>query len=644
MPRISPDDIASVRERAPIAEIVGEQVTLRNAGGGSLKGLCPFHDEKSPSFHVTPSKGLYFCFGCQAGGDVIDFVRRIDHLDFNEAVEKLAARAGVQLRYEEAGTAPRRQAGERTRLLEAHREAATFYAEQLGAAESVVGRRFLDERGFDAQAAQHFGVGFAPAGWDALTRHLRGRGFTDRELTVGGLAKEGPRGLIDRFRGRLVWPIRDITGDTVGFGARRLLDDDPGPKYLNSAESPIYRKSQVLYGIDLAKRDIANHRQAVIVEGYTDVMACHLSGVTTAVATCGTAFGEEHRKVLRRLLMDADAFAGEVVFTFDGDAAGQKAAMRAFEDDQRFVAQTFVAVERHGLDPCELRQQYGSEAVAALVEQRVPLFEFAIRSLLAGHNLDLPEGRVAALHAAAPLVARIRDVSLRPEYARALAGWLGMDVGPVQAAVNEASRRAPRQQPRPGQHRTGTATTPTGAGSAEVVETPEGVERSPEAVGVQRPEPSERRLLVDRELLKVAVQSPDLLDARFDQLPSSAFAHPAYSAVSVAVADAGGVADAKGGEAWVVSVQQAASNDVVRGLVTELAVEPVRADGPLDERYALEQLARIRVRSIDGAVEQLRSRLQRLDPAADEYAAVFGELVALEQQRRQLNDEAVGER
>ena len=395
--RIRNDDVARVRDMAGIAEVVGDHVTLRPAGGGSLKGLCPFHEERSPSFHVTPAKGLYHCFGCQVGGDVIDFLERIEHLTFQEAVEKLAARFGIELRYEDSGAGPRRPQGERTRLLEAHKVAAAFYAEQLSSAEAVVGRQFLDERGFDPAAAAHFGVGFAPNSWDALTRHLRGKGFTDRELTVGGLSKEGQRGMIDRFRGRLVWPIRDITGETIGFGARKLLEDDQGPKYLNTSETPIYRKSQVLYGIDLAKRAIAKQRKAVIVEGYTDVMACHLAGIDTAIATCGTAFGEDHVKILRRLLMDNDTFGGQVVFTFDGDAAGQKAAMRAFEDDQRFVAQTFVAVEPNGLDPCELRQKHGDAAVVALVEKPVPLFEFAIRSVLAGHDLDQPAGRVAAL-------------------------------------------------------------------------------------------------------------------------------------------------------------------------------------------------------------------------------------------------------
>ena len=627
MPRIRSEDVALVRERSGIAEVVGEHVTLRNAGGGSLKGLCPFHDEKSPSFHVTPAKGLYFCFGCQAGGDVIDFVRRIDHLEFNEAVEKLAARAGVTLRYEEGGVSPRRQVGERTRLVEMHREAEAFYRGQLGSPDAAPARAFLTERGFDAEAAQRFGVGFAPASWDALTRHLGSKGYSEHDLTVGGLAKQGQRGLLDRFRGRLVWPIRDITGDTVGFGARRLLEDDQGPKYLNSPETPIYRKSQVLYGIDLAKRDIASRRQVVIVEGYTDVMACHLAGVTTAVATSGTAFGDDHRKILRRLLMDDDTFAGQVVFTFDGDAAGQKAAQRAFADDQRFVSQTYVAVEPHGLDPCELRQQYGDAAVVALVEQRVPLFEFAIRGVLANHDLDVPEGRVAALRAAAPLVASIRDRSLRPEYTRALAGWLGMEVPQVQAAVGQAGRATPTS-PR--------ATVPPPASDEAL---------PPAPTAVPRPDPLERRLLVDRELVKVVLQHPQVVPVSFDQLAPSVFGHPGYVAVVEAIRNAGGLAGlAEQPQQWVERVAAAAPDDSVRALVTELAVEPVRTDGVVDERYAREQLARLQGRQVEATVVDLRSRLQRLDPQSQEYTSVFGELVALEQQRRQLREVAMGER
>ncbi|MDQ6650752.1 MAG: DNA primase, partial [Actinomycetota bacterium] len=437
--RIRDEDIALVRERSPIATVVAEHLALRNAGGSELKGLCPFHDEKSPSFHVSPQRGYYHCFGCGEGGDVITFVEKVEHLSFTEAVERLAARANVELRYEGGSAAPRQQHGQRTRLVEAHAAAQEFYVGQLESAEAKIGRDFLTERGFDSSAAAAYSVGYAPAGWDTLVRHLTARGFSRAELTTAGLAREGQRGAIDRFRGRLVWPIRDITGDVIGFGARRLREDDSGPKYLNTPETPLYKKSSVLYGVDLAKKEIARQHQAVIVEGYTDVMACHLAGVATAVATCGTSFGAEHISVLRRLLMDQDEFRGEVVFTFDGDAAGQKAALRAFADDQRFVSQTFVAVEPAGLDPCDLRLAHGDAAVRDLIARRVPMFEFAIKSTLSRHNLEIPEGRVAALAAAAPLVGQIRDRSLRPEYARRLAGWLGMEVEPVMSRVAEVA-------------------------------------------------------------------------------------------------------------------------------------------------------------------------------------------------------------
>ena len=339
--RIRDEDIAAVRERSPIDEVVGEYLQLKNAGGGSLKGLCPFHEEKTPSFNVTPARGLFYCFSCAEGGDAIKFVQKIDGLSFVEAVERLAARAGIDLRYEQGGYVPGQEQSQRRRLIDAHRAAAEFYAERLGGSDASHARAFLAERGFELADAQRFGVGYSPKAWEDLTRHLRGRGFTDSELITAGLAREGNRGTRDRFRGRLMWPIRDLSGDVIAFGARRLDEEDDGPKYLNTPETSLFRKSTVLYGADLAKREIAQRRQAVIVEGYTDVMACHLAGVPTAVATCGTAFGEEHIKILRRLLADRNQFLGvEVVFTFDGDSAGQKAAMRAYLDEDKFVTQT----------------------------------------------------------------------------------------------------------------------------------------------------------------------------------------------------------------------------------------------------------------------------------------------------------------
>src|SRR5690606_18047890 len=392
-------------------DVVGDYVTLKGAGVGSLKGLCPFHDERSPSFHVRPQVGRYHCFGCGEDGDIFTFLQRMDHVSFSEAVELMAQRIGFELHYEDGGTASKDH-GNRARLIAANTAAAEYFTAQLGTPEAEPARRFLGERGFDAAAAARFGVGFAPKSFDALGKHLKGLGFTELELVTSGLVSKNDRGsTYDRFRGRLVWPIRDVTGQTLGFGARRLLDDDQGPKYLNTPETPIYHKSQVLYGLDLAKRDISRGKQVVVVEGYTDVMACHLAGVTTAVATCGTAFGVDHIKVVRRVLGDFDNAdsrgLGEVVFTFDPDEAGQKAASRAFSEEQRFAAQTFVAVAPDGLDPCDLRLKRGDDAVRRMIQGKKPMFEFMVRRRLAGHDLETVEGRVAALRAAAPVVAGI---------------------------------------------------------------------------------------------------------------------------------------------------------------------------------------------------------------------------------------------
>ncbi len=535
----------AVRERSRIEDIVGEQVSLRSAGVGSMKGLCPFHDEKSPSFHVRPQVGRWHCFGCSEGGDVISFVQKMDGLSFSEAVEYLAGRLGYQLRYEEGSQRPEDQPGRRQRLLEAHRVAATFYQEQLNTPEAATAVAFLKERSFKQEDAAHFGVGYAPKGWDNLYRVLRAKGFTDQELQITGLMSQGGRGIYDRFRGRLMWPIRDVTGETIGFGARKLYDDDQGPKYLNTPETPLYKKSNVLYGIDLAKREIAKNKQTVVVEGYTDVMAAHLSGVTTAVATCGTAFGSDHVRFVRRLMGDTHvgggvklagggSQGGEIIFTFDGDAAGQKAAMRAFGEDQKFYAQTFVAVEPTGMVPCDLRIKRGPQAVQALVNSRLPLFEFVIKTTLKDFNLDTAEGRIGALRACAPVVAGIRDTALRPEYTRLLAGWLGVDHDSVARAVANAVRDAKKQPP----------------ALAEGGSRPAGVQSNPvptDAVsfGPARPDLRDPVARLEKQTLEVLLQHPHAIIADvIDALPSQAFVVPAWRAVFDAIRASGGLRQA----------------------------------------------------------------------------------------------------
>jgi DNA primase len=610
--RIRDEDIALVREHSSIEDVARAHLQLRPAGGGQLKGLCPFHDEKTPSFHVRPDSGLFYCHGCGAGGDVISFVERIEHLNFVDAVESLARRAGIELHYAEGGAAPGRQAGLRQRLLDAHAAAAAFYQAQLGTDEGRIGRRFLAERGFDEGAAERFAVGYAPIAWDGLTRHLLGRGHTVEELITGGLANQGQRGPLDAFRGRLVWPIRDIKGEVIGFGARRLREDDDRPKYLNTRETPLFKKSHVLYGIDLAKADIARQAQAVVVEGYTDVMACHVAGVTTAVATCGTSFGAEHVAVLRRLLMDQDEFRGRVVFTFDGDEAGRKAALRAYGEDQRFVAQTFVAIEPGGLDPCELRAAKGDEAVRDLVANHIPLFEFVIRTELARHDLDTAEGRVAALDAAIPRLAGIKDWALRDEYARRLAGWLGMEIDSVRA---RARGDAPAQ---PVQRR---ARRPASA-----------------------PPPDDPRVALEREALKLALQRPVLAGPVFDALPDDVFTVPGHAAVRTAVRAAGGAARTVGGHEWLEQLRELAEDDEIRSLVVQLAVEPLLTIDQDDPRYAGSVLARLQEMAVTRRIQQLRSRLQRLNPVeeTEKYNRFFGDLIALEQSKQRLREQAMG--
>ncbi|GAA0401492.1 DNA primase [Acrocarpospora corrugata] len=611
--RISDEDIALVRERSQIADVVGDYVQLRNAGGGNLKGLCPFHDEKSPSFNVTPTRGMYYCFGCSEGGDVITFIQKMDALTFAEAVERLAQRAGIQLRYEQGGYVPGRQQGERSRLIEVHRVAAEYYVSQLSSPEAAVGRRFLSERGFERVDAEHFGIGYAPNEWEALTRHLMGRGFTSQELLRGGLAAEGRRGPRDRFRGRLIWPIRDITGDVIGFGARKLLDADDGPKYLNTPESPIYHKGSVLYGIDLAKREISKRSQAVIVEGYTDVMALHLAGVPTAVATCGTAFGEDHIKVLRRILFDQGQ--GEVIFTFDGDSAGQKAALRAFQDEQKFVTQTYVAVQPDGLDPCDLRVKQGDAAVRDLVASREPLFAFAIRSMIARFDLNTNEGKLSALDAVAPVVASIKDRALRGMYAVDLDRWLGiMNERFVVERIQEIAARPTETRP--------AAARPARAANA----------------------PLDPLARLEAEALKLAVQRPALLGPEFDTLGADAFTQPEHVALYELITAAGGTAaGGPGGREWVERLLNGAS-DELRPLLTRFAVEPVRAEVSAEERYGAGVLTKLQEITVGRALDRLKSRMQRLNPVEEqqEYNRMFAELVALEQQRRVLRERAAG--
>ena len=642
---IRKDDIEAVRNAVKIDEIIGEHVALRPAGIGSLKGLCPFHDERTPSFNVRPHLGMFHCFGCGESGDVISFVQKIDHLPFTEAVEMLAAKAGITLHYEEGGARVRtEEPGKRQRLLDAHRVAEEFYQQQLASPEAHKGRTFLAERGFTQAMCAHFGVGYAPVSWDSLTRHLRSKGFTDQEIQISGLGSQGSRGVYDRFRGRLVWPIRDITGATVGCGARRLDDSDKeSPKYLNTPETPIYKKSQLLYGLDLAKKTIATEHKVVIVEGYTDVMAAHVAGVTNAVATCGTAFGSEHVKIIRRLLGDhADPAAGvllstgrahgsEVIFTFDGDSAGQKAALRAYGEDQNFAAQTFVAVAPGGQDPCDLRLSQGDQAIVDLVNSRIPLFEFAIRSVLSQMDLRSAEGRVQGLRASAGIVAHIKDRALRAEYTRQLAGWLGMDIPTVEQAIRAAGRvEVLSHEARPGEI---------------------------EMAGAGRPVPASERRGPEDPVSRIERQALDAVGSGFEELDGQSFTVPTHRAVHDAIRAVGGLdaftqmmrqAEAHFGPGEnatlaasrrFVQVVLETAGEFIGPAVTQLAVAPLPVAGEADVRSYCRGVVAAMVRmDLTRKLGEARAALSRLNEDDPTYSEMFRELMRLEQRRQNYTE------
>lgn len=636
--RIPDRDIAAIRDQVRIEDVVGDYVQLRRAGADSLKGLCPFHDEKSPSFHVRPNHGHFHCFGCGEGGDVYAFVQKIEHVSFVESVELLADRVGYTITYTGVSTTNvQRDRGSRSRLLAANAAAQEFYAAALESDEAAPARQYLIERNFDGQAAKRFGCGFAPSGWDSLTKHLQRKGFEFKELEAAGLSREGKRGPMDRFHRRLLWPIRASGGEVIGFGARRIFDDDPmEAKYVNTPETVLYKKSSVLFGLDLAKRDIAKGHQAVVVEGYTDVMAMHLAGVTTAVASCGTAFGDEHLSMLRRLMMDDNFFRGELIYVFDGDAAGRAAAIKAFEGEQNLAGQSFVAVASEdklaGMDPCDIRLHFGDGALRDLVARRTPLFEFAIRTALAEHDLDSAEGRVAALRRCVPMVARIKEPMLRDEYARRLTGWVGWaDETQVLTRVREEAQK--RGMPERGGRR-------RAAGEQAQPR------RSHTPEPGSRPDPADPTLWPQREALKSALQYPALAGPVFDSLTVESFTHPGYAAVRSAIDAAGGTSTGQSGAEWIETVRSHTEAPAAANLVNELGVEAINVvDDERLPRYIGGVLARLQEVWVGRQIAEVKSKLQRMSPVeqGDEYHALFGDLVAMEAYRRSLLEQASGD-
>jgi len=679
---IKKEDIEKVRAAADLYDIVSASVSLKPSGTGTFVGLCPFHDEKTGSFNVRPALGVWHCFGCGLGGDVFKFVEEQENIDFREAVELLADKYHIELHYEQNGNARAEHSGsKRARLLEANEAAQRFFASQIMTKEALAARKLLGGRTFTQADCERFGCGYAPQGWDNLVRHLASQGFTQQEMLDAGLARQGQRGVYDYFRGRVTWPIRDSTGRTLGFGARKLYDDDQiAAKYINTPDTQLYHKNQVLYGIDLAKQAIVKKRQAVIVEGYTDVMAMHLAGVDTAIATCGTAFGEEHTKIVRRLVkddslgaiqlvgplkVDGQPVSSRIVFTFDGDAAGQKAALHAFGLDPAFLSQTFVAVAEHNLDPCDLRIEQGDEAVRALVARAKPLYDFVIGAAINRFDTSYSTGRLGAVKAVAPLIAQIRDRSQVDLYTRQAARRIGgVDLDMMRREVERCRRQlrvrdedayAPKRRLVQPQHADGAMT------SERVRQIERENARKQTFYHVD-----DAVFIAEEQFMAVLVQIPNAIRVDwFDSLTPASFETSVFRALFQAVVAAGGLPETTTPQGlWMHNLTKA-GGPMLEPVINELAVMPLPladrsangddaqgqrvqsdANSPAsatkaEVRYASELLARLLDMGFVRSIASARARMSRL-PDGEEKIALLGTITNMEASRKSLQNQVHG--
>lgn len=694
---IAKEDVEKVRAAADLYDIVSASVTLKPSGTGTFVGLCPFHDEKTPSFSVRPALGVWHCFGCGLGGDVFGYVEQQENIDFREAVELLADRYHIELHYDNATGKVEHSGSKRARLIEANEEAQRFFTSQIMAKEALAARKLLGGRNFTRADCERFGCGYAPQGWDNLVRYLASKGFTQQEMLDAGLARRGARGVYDYFRGRVTWPIRDSTGRTLGFGARKLYDDDQiAAKYINTPDTQLYRKTQVLYGIDLAKSAIVKKRQVVIVEGYTDVMAMHLAGIDTAVATCGTAFGAEHAKIVRRLVADdslgavqlvgplnvpGQPLSSRIVFTFDGDAAGQKAALHAFGLDATFLSQTFVAVADDNLDPCDLRINRGDQAVRSLIEHARPLYDFVIDAAIGRFDTAYTTGQMGAVKAVAPLIAQIRDRSQRDLYARKATRRIGVDLDIMQREVRAAhSQLHVRDEDAYAQRRRFNAGGEPGMGAG-----PAGGMRGENANPYENPalrRALERRdateqsyfriddavFICEQQFMATLIQIPRAIDrTMFARLDADSFTAPVFRALFQAIEAAGGLPPETTAQGlWLHNLNKAGGM-VLAPVINELAVLPLplppseqdravaggtqgvqnaaavqlRPASPAETQYAAELLARLLDMGYMRRIAAAKRRMVSL-PDGTEKLTLLGDITKLEAARKDLQAQIYG--
>lgn len=610
MGRIPEEDIQRVRDATDVIAVIGESVLLKKKGR-LYWGNCPFHSEKTPSFKVDPSTQMFHCFGCGVGGSVFDFVMRTENLDFPDAVRLLADRAHIEVR-EEGGAGPAR--GKRDRLHSACDSAAAYYhrvlvtSKQPGPSEA---RAYLKSRGFGIDVAKRFELGFAPGG-EALVLHLREAGFTDEEMLEANLALPEERGdrlrMKDRFRNRLMFPIRDHTGKAVGFGGRVLGDGQP--KYLNTGDTPVFHKSRNMYGIDRAKNAIVAARKAVVVEGYTDVIALHEAGIGNVVATLGTALTTEHTKLLGR-------FTQSVVYLFDGDEAGRRAALRAADlVDWTAVAapganavEMSVALMPGGKDPADWVAESGAESMLEVIGTAVPLLQFVLDRRIEGHDLNTPEGRSAALVSAAAALAAVRGSMLEHDYANKVADRLLVDEATVRRAVSHAKPDIGLAAERRGEAEGAEAGAETVAVAADVL---------PESAA-------------EREALRMLASAPDLRSEGAALLEEGLISSPVLVSLVRALSEAKEATGADLHE-FVRSRDPAAAS--------ALSAIPVIDGLPAEKVHSTFRgiVSKLKETVLERRILSVRAEMKALDPVTgrEERDRLFAEAVALQRELQQL--------
>lgn len=549
--------------------------------------VCPFHSEKTPSLSIDGSRGLYHCFGCGKSGDVFKWVEETQTVDFTGALELLARRAGVTLTIDPEAAKRRSQ---RERLVEATSIAIAFYTDRLKLGpDAGSARSYLRSRGYDGDVVDKFQLGFSPEGWEELVRHLRDRGIRDDTMQKAGLASATRKGgVVDRFRGRVMFPIFDLRGDPVGFGAR-VLDGD-GPKYLNTPETSIYHKSRLLYGLNWSKSDIVRRDTSVVVEGYTDVIAMHRADMPIAVATCGTALGEDHLDLLRR-------FSERVVLAFDADEAGVGAALRGFERSVPGDLDMRVAVLPEGKDPADVVADGNADALRTAVAESVPLLLVRIDSELGRFDLDEPEARAKAVKAAAAVIALHPDSITRHEYANGVSRKTGVESRFVEQAISEARRRSSSS-------------------------------RSDNSQGGDPQPPIEHTASykIELELLRVMLANDERLKSV--EISEAMFTDPETSAAFPTVQSI--IENLLPGETPDLGSAIGSDDSPHAEVLRRLAIDVRPVGDPV------ELAAKLEVFRIDAEISAITRTLQTIDRDADEqgYSELLNRLVALEQEKR----------